>query len=64
MTASTLTPASSKNRASAPNDYIELKRRIKAAGLLEPQSGYYWLKSRDMSGNLSVFSSGVNATAS
>ena len=45
MTASTLAPASSKNRASAPNDYIELKRRIKAAGLLEPQSGYYWLKS-------------------
>jgi hypothetical protein len=28
------------------------------------QTRYYWLKARDMSGNLSVFSSGVSATAS
>lgn len=28
------------------------------------QTRYYWIKARDMSGNLSVFSSGVNATAS
>jgi hypothetical protein len=27
------------------------------------QTRYYWIKARDMSGNLSVFSSGVNATA-
>jgi len=28
------------------------------------QTRYYWLKARDMSGNLSIFSSGVSATAS
>jgi hypothetical protein len=28
------------------------------------QTRYYWIKARDMSGNLSIFSSGVSATAS
>jgi fatty acid desaturase len=43
VTAPALAPAPVR-RASAPNDYIELKRRIKSAGLLEPQSRYYWFK--------------------
>jgi fatty acid desaturase len=42
VTAPALAPA---RRVSAPNDYIELKRRIKATGLLDSQSRYYWLKS-------------------
>lgn len=37
-----------------PNDYIELKRRIKGAGLLEPQSGYYWMKSFVAAGTLAI----------
>ncbi len=37
--------APAKTRRETPtNDYVELKRRIKAAGLLEPRSGYYWTK--------------------
>ncbi len=52
LTAPTLAPAPRAPRATTPNDYIELKRRIKAAGLLEPQAGYYWMKTLIAAGTL------------
>ena len=39
----TLSPATTR-RAAVNTDYADLKRTIKAAGLLEAKPGYYWMK--------------------
>ena len=38
------TEAPQRTRPSETNDYAILKQQIKAAGLLESRSSYYWLK--------------------
>ncbi len=38
----------------APNEYGELKRRVKSAGLLEPQPAYYWVKTLVALGTLAA----------